>query len=262
MRPSLPALYGYGYVIRTLTKHQKAGLLIARPFDVLLHALPRRLLAVCAKVVKHVVKHILYKILIFRYLLVVAAFVNYYSQNLNSKSFCLLPEFSNFESDKGGHKAPGTNMEQTLVILKPSSIRRFIVGDVIARFQHKGLIISGIKMMQLDEAILREHYAHLVDRPFFPDILESMTATPVIVMCLKGKDAVAVVRTMTGATNSRNAAPGTIRGDYAMSGQENIVHASDSPENAAIELKRFFRDGEIFDYLPCALRLLYAPDEL
>ncbi len=143
---------------------------------------------------------------------------------------------------------PGKYMEQTFVILKPSTIRRFLVGDVLTRFQHKGLIISGIKMMQLDEKILREHYAHLVDRPFFPSLVESMTATPVIVMVLKGKDAVAVVRAMTGATNSRNAAPGTIRGDFGMSGQENIVHASDSPENAVIEIYRFFKPEEIFDY--------------
>ena len=153
-------------------------------------------------------------------------------------------------------------MEQTFVILKPSTIRRFLVGDVLTRFQHKGLIISGIKMMQLDEKILREHYAHLVDRPFFTSRVESMTATPVIVMVLKGKEAVAVVRSMTGATNSRNAAPGTIRGDFGMSGQENIVHASDSPENAVIEINRFFKPEEIFDYEPCTLRQLYAPDEL
>lgn len=153
-------------------------------------------------------------------------------------------------------------MEQTFVILKSSTIRRFLVGDVLTRFQHKGLIISGIKMMQLDEKILREHYAHLVDRPFFPSLVESMTATPVIVMVLKGKEAVAVVRSMTGATNSRNAAPGTIRGDFGMSGQENIVHASDSPENAVIEINRFFKPEEIFDYEPCTLRQLYAPDEL
>lgn len=153
-------------------------------------------------------------------------------------------------------------MEQTFVILKPSAVKRFLIGDILTRFQHKGLIISGIKMMQLDEAILREHYAHLVDRPFFPSLVESMTSTPVIVLCLKGKDAIAVVRSMTGATNARNAAPGTIRGDYGMSGQENIVHASDSPENAVIEINRFFRQEEIFDYLPCPARTLYAPDEI
>ncbi len=152
-------------------------------------------------------------------------------------------------------------MEQTFVILKPSTISRSLVGDVLTRFQRKGLIISGIKMMQLDEKILREHYAHLVDRPFFPWILASMTATPVIVMVLKGKDAVNVVRTMTGATNSRVAAPGTIRGDFGMSGQENIVHASDSLESAAVEIARFFKPEEIFDYELPLMASLYAPDE-
>lgn len=153
-------------------------------------------------------------------------------------------------------------MKKTLIILKPSTVQRGLVGEVIDRFQKKGLIIAGMKMMQLDEAILREHYAHLVDRPFFPSLLRSMMATPVIVMCLKGKDVVAVVRALTGATNSRNAAPGTIRGDFGMSSQENIIHASDSDENAAIEIKRFFKDEEIFDYTPLTLPATYCPDEL
>ncbi len=153
-------------------------------------------------------------------------------------------------------------MEQTFVILKPSTIQRGLVGQVIDRFQRKGLFIAGIKMMQLDEKILREHYAHLVDRPFFPSLVKSMMATPVIVMCLKGKDAVEVVRAMTGATNCRKAAPGTIRGDFGMSGQENIVHASDSVENAVIEINRFFHPEEIFDYTPLTLTATYAPDEL
>lgn len=152
-------------------------------------------------------------------------------------------------------------MEQTFIILKPSTITRSLVGDVITRFQRKGLIISGIKMMQLNEEILREHYAHLVDRPFFPTLVKSMMATPVIVMVLKGKDVVSVVRAMVGATNCRAAAPGTIRGDFGMSGQENIVHASDSPENAVIEINRFFRPEEIFDYEPLTMPAIYAPDE-
>ena len=116
--------------------------------------------------------------------------------------------------------------------------------------------------MQLNEPILREHYAHLVDRPFFPSLLRSMMATPVIVAVLAGKDAVAVVRAMTGATNSRVAAPGTIRGDFGMSGQENIIHASDSPENAVIEINRFFKPEEIFDYTLLTQAATYAPDEL
>jgi len=152
-------------------------------------------------------------------------------------------------------------MEQTFIILKPSTISRSLVGDVLIRFQRKGLRIAGIKMMRLDENILREHYAHLVDRPFFPSLLKSMMATPVIVAVLAGKDAVAVVRSLTGATNCRVAAPGTIRGDFGMSGQENIIHASDSVENAAIEVARFFKPEEIFDYELPTIASIYAPDE-
>lgn len=153
-------------------------------------------------------------------------------------------------------------MEQTLIIIKPSAIHRGLIGEIITRFQRKGLIITGMKMMKLEEDILREHYAHLVDRPFFQLILDSMTATPVIVMCLKGRDAVRVVRDMTGATIGRNAQPGTIRGDLSMSSQENIVHASDSIENANIEINRFFKPEEIFDYIPSDIRFYYAPDEI
>ncbi len=152
-------------------------------------------------------------------------------------------------------------METTLVILKPSAIQRGLAGNVITRFEQKGLVIAGMKMMQLDEKILREHYAHLVDRPFFPLILGSMMATPVVVMAVRGLDAIEVVRSLTGATNGRKAAPGTIRGDFSMSGQENIVHASDSAESAKIELERFFKPGEIFDYMPPTLPALYSADE-
>ncbi|MBQ1987521.1 MAG: nucleoside-diphosphate kinase [Muribaculaceae bacterium] len=153
-------------------------------------------------------------------------------------------------------------MEKTLVILKPSAMGRGIAGEVITRFTNKGLILAGMKMIQLTDAILDEHYAHLIERPFFNRIKTSMKAQPVIVMCLAGIDAVQVVRTMTGVTNGRNAAPGTIRGDFSMSGQENIIHASDSVENAKIELDRFFKPEEIFEYTPITMSLLYASDEV
>lgn len=152
-------------------------------------------------------------------------------------------------------------MEQTLVILKPSCVERCLIGEVIARIQRRGLIITGMKMMQLDEKILREHYAHLVDKPFFPSIVASMTASPVICMVLKGVDVVSVFREMTGVTNGRKAAPGTLRGDFCMSGQANIVHASDSPENALIEINRFFRPEEVFDYTPGNIDFIYGDDE-
>lgn len=153
-------------------------------------------------------------------------------------------------------------MEQTLVILKPSAVERRLIGQIVARIENRGLIITGMKMMQLDEKILREHYAHLVDRPFFPSLVASMTASPVIVMCLKGVDVVSVFREMTGVTNGRKAAPGTLRGDFCMSGQANIIHASDSVENALIEINRFFRPEEIFDYTPSNIQFFYAEDEM
>lgn len=152
-------------------------------------------------------------------------------------------------------------MEQTLCILKPSAVGRFLIGEIISRIERKGLIISGMKMMQLDEEILRAHYAHLVDKPFFPEIVKSMTATPVVVLAISGVDAVNVFRAMTGVTNGRQAQSGTLRGDFCMSNQANIVHASDSVENAATELNRFFKPEEIFNWTPQQISYLYGNGE-
>jgi nucleoside-diphosphate kinase len=152
-------------------------------------------------------------------------------------------------------------MEKTLVLLKPSCVQRQLIGEVVNRFERRGLRIAGMKMMQLSDDILREHYAHLANKPFFPTLAASMQASPVIALALEGIDAVQVVRAMTGATNGRAAAPGTIRGDYSMSNQQNIVHASDSPENALIELARFFRPEEIFEYESGAKAYIYGADE-
>jgi len=153
-------------------------------------------------------------------------------------------------------------MEKTLVIIKPSALQRALTGEVVKRFEQKGLRLAGIKMMQLDDNILDEHYAHLADRPFFQRIKDSMMITPVIVTCWEGKDAVKVVRAMTGSTNGRDAVPGTIRGDFSLSVQENIVHTSDSVETAVVELARFFSDDEIFTYNYQLLPFLYANDEI
>lgn len=152
-------------------------------------------------------------------------------------------------------------MEKTLVILKPCTVQRGLIGEIISRFEKKGLYLVGMKMTWLTDEILSEHYAHLKERSFFQRIKDAMSGCPVVVCCWEGVDAIQVVRTLAGATNGRNAAPGTIRGDYSMSVQENIVHASDSPETAVIELKRFFADSEIYDYKPNNLLSLYANDE-
>ena len=153
-------------------------------------------------------------------------------------------------------------MEKTLVILKPSCVMRSLVGEVTKRFEQKGLRLAGMKMCQLTDEQMSEHYTQHKGKPFFQQLKDAMTVTPVVVCCYEGIDAVEVVRQMAGPTSGRKALPGTIRGDFSMSFQENIVHASDSKENAAIELKRFFRDDEIFDYDMPLQGFLYAADEL
>ncbi len=153
-------------------------------------------------------------------------------------------------------------MERTLIILKPSALERGILGEVISKFEKKGLYFTGLKMMQLSDEILVEHYSHLADKPFFPSITASMKRTPVLVGIVEGKDSIRVVRQMTGVTNGREAAPGTIRGDYSMSRLENIIHASDSAESALTEINRFFSSEEIFSYQLAVTPVLYTSDEL
>ena len=152
-------------------------------------------------------------------------------------------------------------MERTLILIKPDAISRGLAGAVLGRFEQKGLKLAGLKMIQLSDALLREHYSHLADKPFFPTIAEFMSRTPVLALCLEGKEAVEVCRALCGVTNSRKAAPGTIRGDLGMSMQCNLVHASDSPETAAAEVARFFKPEELFAYDPALISYLYASDE-
>ncbi len=152
-------------------------------------------------------------------------------------------------------------IEKTLVLLKPCTLQRGLAGEIISLFEKKGLKICGMKMMQLTDELLSEHYAHLSGKPFFQRVKDSMMAAPVVAMCLEGVDAIQAVRALAGPTNGRNAAPGTIRGSYCMSFQENIVHASDSAEAAETELRRFFRPEEIFEWKLCTFDYLYANDE-
>ena len=152
-------------------------------------------------------------------------------------------------------------LEKTLVLLKPCTVQRALIGEIISIFEKKGFRICGMKMMQLTDELLSEHYAHLSDKPFFQRVKDSMMTAPVVAMCLEGVDAIAAVRALAGPTNGRNAAPGTIRGSYCLSFQENIVHASDSPETAAAELRRFFKAEEILDWKQSTFDWLYANDE-
>jgi nucleoside-diphosphate kinase len=139
-------------------------------------------------------------------------------------------------------------MQQTLILLKPDCLQNRHCGEVIGRFEKAGFKIRGCKMLQLNDAILNEHYAHVASKPFFPEIRAFMQSTPVIALALEGPNAIEAVRELLGPTDSTKAPKGTIRGDLGKNVMVNVVHASDSPENAAIELKRFFQPGEIFSY--------------
>lgn len=139
-------------------------------------------------------------------------------------------------------------METTLVLLKPDTIQRWLIWQIVSRFENKGLKIVGMKMMTLTDAIVSEHYDFLADKPFFPGIKAYMTSSPVVAMAISGTDVVKTVRNLTGATNPSDALPGSIRWDFALTIDANIIHASDSRETAAIELKRFFKDEEITSY--------------
>ena len=131
-------------------------------------------------------------------------------------------------------------IEKTYIMLKPDCIKRKLMGRVIARIEDKGYDIVDAKMMNLDEAILKEHYSHLADKPFFSEIVEFMTSGPVLGMIVQGENAVKGMRNLMGPTQFEEAIAGSIRGDYAFSTGENIIHGSDSPENAEIKIKRFF----------------------
>ena len=137
-------------------------------------------------------------------------------------------------------------MQKTFVIFKPDCMEKHIVGTVLSRFEAAGFDVVGCKMMRLTPDVLREHYAHVASKPFYPEIEQFMSSRPVIVMALQGENIVQRVRDLLGPTDSRKAAKGTIRGDFGTEMMKNVVHASDSDENAKIELARFFKPGEIF----------------
>lgn len=141
--------------------------------------------------------------------------------------------------------------ETTLILFKPDGIQKGITGKVLDRFLSAGFRVRGIKMLDATDALLADHYSHIASLPFFPDVQSFMQETPVIALALEGDDAVARVRDLLGPTDCREAAAGTIRGDFghkdeASAKMRNVCHASDSVESAAVELKRFFADGEIF----------------
>lgn len=140
------------------------------------------------------------------------------------------------------------SLQTTLVLCKPDAVKKQLIGTILQRFDKEGFRFAGIKMMQLDDAILHAHYAHIAHYDFFPTLLEFMQQTPVLVLAIEGNNAIERVRNLVGPTDSQQAPKGTIRGDFGESKMFNICHASDSPQSAAIELERFFHPQELFSY--------------
>jgi len=139
-------------------------------------------------------------------------------------------------------------LQKTLVLLKPDAVQRGLVGELVSRLERKGLKLVGMKLVKMDDALARQHYAEHVDKPFFKGLAEFITSGPLVAMAIEGEDAIGMVRTLMGETNPANAAPGTVRGDYAVSIGLNLVHGSDSPESAQRELALFFKEDEILEY--------------
>ncbi|MGP1594417.1 MAG: nucleoside-diphosphate kinase [Treponema sp.] len=139
-------------------------------------------------------------------------------------------------------------MERTFVMMKPGVINRRIAGEILNRFEKKGLKLVGLKMMVISRGLAEQHYAEHAEKPFFKSLVDYVTSAPVIAMAFEGDEAIAIVRKLCGATAVLNSEPGTIRGDYSLHTGVNIIHSSDSPENAARELSLFFKEDEFFPW--------------
>ena len=154
-------------------------------------------------------------------------------------------------------------MERTLVLLKPDAVQRGLVGRILARFEEKGLKPVALKMQRFPLALIQQHYAAHRERPFYAALVEFMTSGPVVALALEGNNAVEVVRKLMGKTNSAQAEPGTIRGDFGLSVSNNLVHGSDSLESAKKELALFFPDpAESCEWTPAATTWVYAKEDL
>lgn len=152
-------------------------------------------------------------------------------------------------------------MERTLVLLKPDCVQRRLMGEIISRFENKGLNIIGMKLIQVTPELAKQHYAEHVEKPFYPSLEAFITSSPIVAMVLEGLEVIGVVREMLGATNGLKAAPGTIRGDLSSSRQMNLVHASDGAEAATKEIALYFKPEEILAYEPTITPSLRAGDE-
>jgi nucleoside-diphosphate kinase len=153
------------------------------------------------------------------------------------------------------------DVQRTLLLVKPDGVQRQLVGRVLTRFEERGLKIVGLKLVQTDRALAEQHYAVHREKPFFAGLVDFITSAPLVAAALEGPNAIAVVRAMNGATRPHEAEPGSIRGDFALETAQNLVHASDSPENAEAELALWFRPDELLSYEREVDRWVLAPEE-
>lgn len=151
--------------------------------------------------------------------------------------------------------------ERTLILLKPDAVHRRLCGEILSRIENKGFKIVGLKLLRVTPELSRQHYAEHVSKPFYPQLESFITAAPIVAICVEGPEVITVMRGLMGKTNGREAAPGTIRGDYSASRQMNLIHGSDGPEAAAREIKLYFRPDELFDYPLTLADWLGAADE-
>jgi nucleoside-diphosphate kinase len=136
-------------------------------------------------------------------------------------------------------------MQRTFIMVKPNGVDRRLVGEIVARFERRGFTLRGMKALRIDRALAEQHYAEHADKPFFGDLVAFITSGPVVAMVWEGREAISVARAMMGVTDSAKAQPGTIRGDFSLSKEENVVHGSDGPESAAREIALFFDEAEL-----------------
>ena len=151
--------------------------------------------------------------------------------------------------------------ERTLVLIKPDGVQRLLVGRILGRYEDRGLKIVGLKLIQVTRDLAERHYAVHREKPFYAGLVEFITSGPLVAGVLEGPNAIAVVRAMNGATRPHEAAPGSIRGDFAVETAQNLVHASDGPETAATEIGLWFRPEELVDYGREIDRWVLAPEE-
>ncbi len=151
--------------------------------------------------------------------------------------------------------------ERTLVLIKPDGVQRLLTGRILARYEDRGLKLVGLKLIQVSRELAERHYAVHREKPFFGGLVDFITSAPLVAAVLEGPNAIAVVRAMNGATRPHEAAPGSIRGDFALETAQNLVHASDSPENAAAEVALWFEPAELLDYDREVDRWVLAPED-